>query len=213
MAESAAFAKGWKNVPAYVMLEVQPKEGQEVHVYDVRVRFTARFGGLRWLMYNHRFISFIVFTSSFWISEVLFAGLGWILLRHLFASPEGRKVKEEVKSEDAAASSTIKLEAEDSGEEPDLSDTPRTFPTYGRQAPLRYTPKVKDGDGEEYMFGGASTIPPLAAEADDEDDFDGDAFGGGTGGRTDSGLGTSFSEGGERSGLARRRSKGGSRTG
>ena len=208
MAESASFPKGWKNAPAYIMLELQPKQGQEVQVYNVRVHFKARFGGLRWLMYNHRVISFVVFTSSFWMSELLFTGLGWILLRRLFTPEESKKVRGEIKGEDTDASTAIKMEEEDSGEEPDLSDTPRTFPTYGRQAPLRYTPKVKDEDSEEYVLDDTA-IQPLVAEADDEDDLEGVGFGSARGGRTDSGLGTSFSEGGERSGLARRRSRGG----
>lgn len=50
MAELASFPKGWKNIPGFVHLEIQA--GQELQVYDVGVRFVARFGGLRWLMYN-----------------------------------------------------------------------------------------------------------------------------------------------------------------
>jgi len=115
-----------------------------------------------------------------------------------------------VKGEQTDATTAIKVEGEET-DEPDLSDTPRTFPTYGRQAPLRYVSKVKDeGDSEEYVMD-ETTIQPLAAEADDEDE-DGVDFGGHRGGRTDSGLGTSFSEGGERGGLSRRRSRGGKGT-
>lgn len=106
--------------------------------------------------------------------------------------------KEEIEETDA--STAVKQEEET--DEPDLSDTPRTFPTYGRQPPLRYVPKVKDEDSEDYVLDETS-IQPLAAEADDEsEDF------GGKSGRTDSGIGTSFSEGGRR-GLSRRRSRGG----
>jgi seipin len=202
MAESQSFIKGWKNVPGYVMLELQA--GQEVQVYDVRVLFTARFGGLRWLMYNHRILSFIMFTSAFWFSEMIFTVLGWLAVRAIF-SPKKEVKQELVKGEETDASTVVKAEGEET-DEPDLSDTPRTFPTYGRQAPLRYIPKVKDeADSEEYIID-ETAIQPLAAEADDEGEEDLEVY---RGGRADSGIGTSFSEGGERSGLARRRSRGG----
>jgi seipin len=203
MAESATFPKGWKTVPGFVMLELQA--GQEVQVYDIRIHFAARFEGLRWMMYNHRIISFITFTSAFWFSEVLFAALGWVAVRSIFSPKEEATSKKEIKGEDTDVSTIKNKEEEATEDEPDLSDTPRTFPTYGRQPPLRYEPKVKDEDSEEYILD-ETAIQPLAAEADDEDEEE--PYTGARGGRTDSGLGTSFSEGGERSGLARRRSKG-----
>jgi len=202
MAESSTFRKGYKNIPAYVLLELQT--GQEVQVYDVRVHFKARFAGMRWMMYNHRIISFVVFVSAFWFAEVIFAGMGWLALRSLFAPVSKDLVKKEegIKGEDTDASAVTVKKEEEETDEPDLSDTPRTFPTYGRQAPLRYVPKNKDEDGEDYIID-ETAIQPLAAEADDEsEDF------GGKSGRTDSGIGTSFSEGGER-GSSRRRSRGG----
>ncbi len=205
MAESAIFNKGWKNVPAYARLELQA--GQEVQVYDARLHFTARFSGLRWIMYNHRILSFIIFTTAFWGMEITFATLGWLALQTIFAPNSDRK--KEVKAEETDATA-IGAEGEET-DEPDLSDTPRTFPTYGRQPPLRYEPKIKDeADSEDYIMD-ETTIQPLAAEADDEGDDDGE-YKDVRGGRTDSGIGTSFSETGERSRVQRRRSRGG-RTG
>jgi hypothetical protein len=154
-------------------------------------------------MYNHRILSFLIFTSAFWFSEILFTLLGWLAVRSLF-TPKQEVGRELVKAEDTDASTVIKAEGEEETDEPDLSDTPRTFPTYGRQAPLRYVPKVKEEESEEFIMD-ETAIQPLAAEADDEDEEELEAFRGGR----DSGVGTSFSEGGERSGLARRRSRGG----
>jgi seipin len=207
MAEGVRF-KNRKGVPRYVMLELQ--KGQEVQVYDARIQFTARFGGLRWMMYNHRILSFFIFTTAFWFTEVIFLALGWIALRSIL--PLGSETQPEqegaVKGEEGTDDTelNIKKEEEQETDEPDLSDTPRTFPTYGRQQPLRYTPKVKDEDSGEYGIDEV-TMKPL--EADDEDD----EFGVGVG--RDSGIGTSFSDGGERAGagLARRRSRGGRGTG
>ncbi|KAK0121388.1 hypothetical protein ONS96_011561 [Cadophora gregata f. sp. sojae] len=209
MAESASFPRGRKNIPGFAMLELQA--GQEVQVYSAKITFTARFGGLRWLMYNHRVISFVIFTSAFWVAEVLFTAIGWLIVRSIFSSAATVKKEEAgaVKAEETDASLTgIKNEGDET-DELDLSDTPRTFPTYGRQAPLRYVssgkdePQVKDEDSEEYVAFQRGAL----AEADDEDD--GEDVGGYRGGRTDSGIGTSFSEGGEMGGVKRRRSKGG----
>ena len=201
MAESALFKKGRANVPAYVLLELQT--GQEVQVYDVQIQFKARFGGLRWLMYNHRILSFFAFTTAFWFSEILFTGVGWIALQYIFISSSSKIKTEGAIKEEETDTSTVKVETkeeEPETDEPDLSDTPRTFPTYGRQPPLRYVPKVKDEDSEEYVLDETAIQPLAAMEADDEEDEE-DVF------RTrDSGIGTSFSEGGGRGGVARRRS-------
>jgi hypothetical protein len=164
---------------------------------------------MRWMMYNHRVISFVVFTSAFWGFEVMFACLSWMILRTFFTS-KNTVMKEGIKGEETDTTTTaIKPEPEES-DEPDLSDTPRTFPTYGRQPPLRYEPKVKEElESEDYVLD-ETIIQPLATEADDEDDDDDDdgEFRNVGGGRTDSGIGTSYSEAGERV-AARRRSRGG----
>lgn len=152
-------------------------------------------------MYNHRILSFFTFTSAFWFSEMLFTGVGWIALRYIFISS---KIKTEgsIKGEETDESINAEIkEEEPETDEPDLSDTPRTFPTYGRQQPLRYVPKVKDEDSEELVLDETAIQPLAAIEADDEED-EKDLFR-----ARDSGIGTSFSEGGERrSGVARRRS-------
>lgn len=85
--------------------------------------------------------------------------------------------------------------------EEEMSDTERTFPTMGRQPPLKYESSsghVKS-EGEGVLM---AEIPlPPGVEADDEDDeTDGD------GGWRDSGIGTSYSDAGAaRSGVRKRR--------
>lgn len=119
------------------------------------------------------------------------------------------------KSEDRELDSktAVKTEHKDYSDEPfdplsteDLSDTSRTFPTLGRQMPLRYTGrhetvKREDEDAKvkEEEIERTTGIQPLIAEADDEDDEDfGERLG------RDSGLGTSLEEGDGR-GVQRRR--------
>lgn len=208
MAEGISFRKGWRNVPIMVYLELQGR-GQDIHVYDVQFKLRARYEGIRWLMYNHRIFSFVVFTTAFWAGEVIFAIIAWMLWSSQSSNTE--KGKGALKVEDTDASTAVKTEKDEGGmdtDDLDLSDTPRSFPTYGRQPPLHFVPKVKAED-EEKLVMDETALPPMGAEADDESEEPVDV-GGFRGGRSDSGLGTSFSEGGpSRGNIQRRRSKGG----
>jgi len=138
MAESTKFKKGYKNIPSYVFVEIQSGIKQEVQIYDIRVLLTARFGGLRWLMYNYRIASFVAFVGAFWFAEIMSSALSWVIFRSFFSSSES-PIKEVMKDD----TKNWSLKTENETDDPDLSDTPRTFPTYGRQAPLRYVPRSR----------------------------------------------------------------------
>jgi hypothetical protein len=203
MAELLSFSKGHGKIPAFALLELQA--GQSIQVYDVRLKITARFRGLRWWMYNHRILSALVGTAVFWGSSLTVTLLSWVILRLVFSTHDDSS-RESIKGEEPYTTPDKIKDEIATDEEPDLSDTPRTFPTYGRQAPLRYEPKIKNepAESEEYILEETAIQPLTTAEADDEEDDDlgGDYRG------VDSGLGTSYSESGGRSSVARRRSKG-----
>jgi seipin len=190
MAESAAFARGRRNLPARILLELHA--ASELQVYDVRVRFTARFAGLRWLMYNHRVVAFVVFTTAFWVAEMIFAVLGWLALRAYLQK--------------GAGDATVKEGGEDDLDSSD-ADLPSAFAGYGRARGRPAT--VKDEDSDESGLD-EKAITEVAAELAEEDIKD-EKSGliGLVGGRTDSAIGTSFSEGSGGAGVSRRRSKGG----
>ncbi|KAK5125663.1 hypothetical protein LTR85_011937 [Meristemomyces frigidus] len=189
MFESVEFPKGWRNVPSSLKLEIQ--SSHRMQIYSAKAVFRARFRGLRWLMYNHRVISAVVFIGGFWTTEMIFAGLAWAALT-LFVVPPSQEVKAEEVHEVAER---IKEEPED--EKARLSDTERTFPTLSGQQALRYSsPKIKHEDDETgVLVPGVGT--PQAAEADDEDE-DADFF-------LDSGLGTSMESSANRRESMRRR--------
>lgn len=192
MGESVRFARGWRNVPDSVFLEMRRPDGGVVQVYDVHVLLTARFSGLRWWMYNHRIVSFVLGSAAFWAMEVLGLVLGWgLLVLYPSTRQGGGKQKGKDGEVHEAAVAAVKEE------EDDLSDTERSFPTYGRQMPLRYVAKVKMEEAEE-----DTPLPPLEQEADDESEELVDV--GSYRGVEDSGVGTSLSEGG---GISRRRSR------
>lgn len=205
--ESISFAKGPKAVPSTLHLELQASS--RMQIYTARARFRARFRGLRWIMYNYRILVGIVFITAFWITEMVFAGLAWVSLAFYFR--EARERDPDVKAEEVheVAENVEKEDADEDGDGIKLSDTERTFPTLGRQPPLKYesptTTAIKKEPGLD--DGGAVLIPEAVAkgvEADDEDEEDVDFF--------DSGIGTSLESAGpeRRESIRRRRGRVGS---
>ncbi|KAI1387781.1 putative adipose-regulatory protein-domain-containing protein [Hypoxylon trugodes] len=79
----------FRNVlPLSILLDVQA--GQTLQVYSATVTLVARLTGIRWAMYNHRIISFVVCTTVFWIAEMIFTGLAWLILSHFMSrKPDG----------------------------------------------------------------------------------------------------------------------------
>lgn len=212
MAEGVVFEKGANNLPRKVYIDLQSK-GQDVQVYNLRLVLRARLSGMRWMMYNHRIASFIIGTSAFWAAELICAFMALLVVKSMMSADfdDTAVVKKEEFDED---SKKIKVEeGEDllDMDDLDLSDTPRSFPTYGRQAPLRYIPKIKSEYDSEEMVSDEMRTHPRAAEADDESEEPVNIASAVGGGRSDSGLGTSYSEGG--ASVQRRRSKGGRQSG
>lgn len=190
MAERLRFRRT-ADVPASLYLELQA--GQALQVYEASVTLTARLRGLRWFMYRHRIVAFVTLTTAFWLCEVTFTVLAWVAVSSVFggSTEEG--------GGPGKTSKGLRIKQEGEGTE-DLSDTPRTFPTQGRQPPLKYEPRVKEESVEREAS--AEFPPPAGAEADDEDEDDGHAT------WRDSGIGTSYSDTGP-GGIRRRPSRGG----
>ncbi|KAF2191190.1 hypothetical protein K469DRAFT_736034 [Zopfia rhizophila CBS 207.26] len=139
MMEGVEFEKGWRNVPSTLRLEVRSKAVLEI--YKAQVRFVARLEGLRYIMYTHRLLSFLTFTTLFWSVEMTLVFLTWGILTLLFGSslpqtPPDQKIK--IKS-DPNTPATPKTEPESSDLGTPLSDTSRTFSTPSNQQPLHYS--------------------------------------------------------------------------
>lgn len=182
--DGVSFAKGWRNVPTSLRLEVQSV--RRMQFYNAKVTFKARFTGLRYFMYNHQMIAAVIFISWFWATEVLFAGVVWAAF--VYSDNDPNKI---VADEVDEVATKVKRE-KDVKEE--MSDTDRTFPTVRGQASLKYqSPDVK----QEEMPVPIQAAPVAGLEADDEDE-DGDFF-------VDSGIGTSLESGPGRSDSMRKR--------
>ncbi|KAI1654795.1 putative adipose-regulatory protein-domain-containing protein [Daldinia decipiens] len=80
-------------LPMSILVEIQA--GQTLQVYSATITLVARLTGIRWAMYNHRIISFVVCTVVFWIAEMLSTGLAWLILSSLISNqmPRGPEDK------------------------------------------------------------------------------------------------------------------------
>ena len=200
MFEGVEFAKGWANVPQSLKLVVEADE--KMQFYDLGVHIIAKFGGLRWILYHHRILSFLFFTTTFWSCSMASMLFAWFMLSSYLST-----TSTPIEAEFGASGSALDREHSDSDAfDPtsleDLSDTSHTFPTLGRQLPLHFegrrdVKKEEDEDVKTQELLQSTDIQPLAAEADDEDEDM-------TGWR-DSGIGTGLDEGSSASVQRRRK--------
>lgn len=195
MFEGIVFARGQKNVPDRIQVVVEADE--KMQFYDVAVNVRARFRGLRWIMYNHRILSFLFFTGSFFAVALVFAGGAYLVFGAGESTPAREEKEKSVKKEsDSEDVTTNPLSTAN------LSDTPRRFPGIGSRGGLSFegraggkigaqtgspggsSPRIKREDSPT-QAGGIQPLTQLTvAEADDEDDLDG------SGSFRDSGIGT-----------------------
>ena len=194
MFEGLEFAKGWANVPQSVNIIVEAD--QIMQFYEVSIRIIARFGGLRWILYNHRVLSFLFFTTTFWSSSMLSMLLAWFVFSSYLATHTTTKTESIINGNARLKSEREDSETFDPTSLDDISDTPRAFPTLGRQMPLQFTSrptfvKKEDNDSkEEEERVQLMSAQSLIAEADDEDDDVSEE----NSGWRDSGLGTGLDE-------------------
>ncbi|KAI8960473.1 putative adipose-regulatory protein-domain-containing protein [Daldinia sp. FL1419] len=81
-------------LPMSLLVEVQA--GQAIQVYSATITLVARLTGIRWAMYNHRIISFVVCTTIFWIAEMLSTGLAWLILSSFISSQKPKTPRDKL---------------------------------------------------------------------------------------------------------------------
>lgn len=184
--------------PTWLVVDVQA--GQALQVYSATVTITAQLSGLRWFMHTWWMTAFLVFTISFYLCEVFFFAVSFVVLRFLVfggsSTSSSNEPTKQIKDEQQHVSQQqqrIKKEADE--------DIPMTFPTASGQPPLRYEPSASFAAARD----AGNTLPPSdlrGGEADDEYEDAGQDYEAEERAR-DSGIGTSFSE--RDSGALRRR--------
>lgn len=172
MFEGVQFAKGTANVPNTLLMTIEADE--KMQIYEASVRTVARFGGLRWILYHHRILSFLIFSSMFWSSTMISMLLVWAALgmsRTAAFDDDGLGTKEERgRSREAVNSEPTDSDVFDPTFMEDLSDTSRSFPTLGRQMPLHFVGEKKTDPDIKTEEDLTSMFPTAAQEADDEDE-------------------------------------------
>ncbi|OTB09316.1 hypothetical protein M426DRAFT_6594 [Hypoxylon sp. CI-4A] len=170
-------------LPLSILLDVQA--GQTFEVYSATITLVARLTGVRWLMYNHRIISFVICTTVFWVAEMLSMGLAWLLMGS-FVSGRNPDVSKGIEEEDS----------EDDRWDP---DAPAALPGYSKSDGDSEVKKEEDDDDNDEGVKIKDESPEREAladlPADDEEDGE-DVW-------RESGAGTSFSH--EKGGSIRRR--------
>lgn len=116
MFEEVEFARGKDNVPTIAELEVQSQRPPalitakevyptpQLHIYSAKLVFQVRFHGLRYLIYNHRVLAFVAFTTMFYITSISTLAVAWALIAFALnnSHQDGSLVKPEpgIKRED-----------------------------------------------------------------------------------------------------------------
>lgn len=163
MAESSVLAPHTATLPRWAYIEL--RAGQDLETYHASLVLTAQLHGLRWMMHHYRLFSFLLATLVFWTAELLFMLVAWLLWAYTSSGPGVQPPT----SPKLLAADDVALKRE----EEDLSDVPRSFPTYGGQLPLVYDPGVRLAERAPDNNG----LRLLDAEADDEADDDATATG------------------------------------
>ena len=160
MFERLPFPRGWKNLPSAARLEIQSYESPTpLQIYGAKLTFHARFQGLRYILYNYRFLSFFAFTTSFYLVALTSTSIAWLWISLLLSpTPDPKQQQQQIKQEEGedeqsqrsngtAKAPTGKQPKSEASPEDDedaalslsnLSDTPQSFPALGRQMPLRF---------------------------------------------------------------------------
>lgn len=161
---------------------VEIEAGQDIHIYSSALTLTAQLRGLRWLMFHYRLLTYLAFTFLFWVCEVLFMCLAW-LVWSATATPKDTTIK---------GGNFTDGEYDDNDDEYDeYSEKAAGSGASGRQAPIKREPNIKMEEDDEPEKA-ISDIPIGEAEADDEDDFDDEDNDVGEKRRRDLAMGTSY---------------------
>ncbi|KAI1078878.1 putative adipose-regulatory protein-domain-containing protein [Whalleya microplaca] len=172
-------------LPLSLLLDVEA--GQGLQVYGASVTLVARLTGVRWAMYNHRILSFVVCTGVFWACEMLFTGVAWVVLGYvIFGSRDDKLVMGRRRRNREAWRVQGEGENTDEGEVPTGYEGGSALKQEGEDV------KVKEESTETETL---AEYPRHAGDADDEGDGE-DAWRG-------SGAGSSFDDG--KGGSLRRR--------
>ncbi|KLU86614.1 hypothetical protein MAPG_05626 [Magnaporthiopsis poae ATCC 64411] len=94
LAEKVSFAVGSQR-PRSLLVELETGAEPPLRTYSASVTFTAQLSGLRWLMYRHWLLSFVVFTVAFWACSMLSTVVAWGILAICLGAGQPPKGKTE----------------------------------------------------------------------------------------------------------------------
>ncbi|PYI05924.1 adipose-regulatory protein [Aspergillus sclerotiicarbonarius CBS 121057] len=164
MMERVQFARGWRNLPDSLRLEIHSSE--KMQVYKAKVMFRARFTGLRWVMYNWRLTSFVIFGFLFWSVSMASAGIAWVILAALLSGGGGEKPRAVIKAEDRSGT-PIKTEDDEPVFPAQVPEPSDKAPRIKREDESEDEEDIKEEDADEEE---AVKEEEVEAEEDLQDD-------------------------------------------
>ncbi|KGO77867.1 Survival protein SurE-like phosphatase/nucleotidase [Penicillium italicum] len=152
MMELLKFAKGPRNLPQSLRLEIQ--SDSKMQIYTARVEFRARLTGLRWLMYRWKITSFFVFSSLFWSVSMLSTGLTWLAMTWVLGTMPKNEIKEEPED-------SIKEETEDQDTSDESFEVKKEEPEEQERSGMTWWIVWADCDNATTQSGGGTFFPSI----------------------------------------------------
>lgn len=166
--ERYEFESGWLASPSQVRLELH---APGIKVYNSRILFRTHLRGLTWVLYTFKITSFLVFTTLFWLSGMLFMVMAWGLLTFVVMPESKTKNKNEKKhysSGKGPQSSAIENRPQSRPLTPD-SESEDSYETFSQHASI--TPgNVRFRDGSSRRSQATSSIETQSYFKFEDDD-------------------------------------------
>ncbi|KAI0503386.1 putative adipose-regulatory protein-domain-containing protein [Xylaria bambusicola] len=131
-----------KALPLSVLIDVQA--GQTLQVYSSQMTLVAQLTGVRWFMYNHRILSFVVCTAVFWIAEMVSMGFIWAAF-----GVKGPGQVLSIKYEDVRRGGYVEDDPKTEEDDDDVDVKEETPEPESRHLPLDQPPRQHAGDADD----------------------------------------------------------------
>ncbi|KAI0129473.1 putative adipose-regulatory protein-domain-containing protein [Xylariales sp. AK1849] len=172
-------------LPLSLLLDVQA--GQTLQVYEARIELVARLTGVRWAMYNHRILSFVVCTTAFWLAEMGSMGVAWAVLAYCIKARHKKQdhavIRKNLEADGDGGDSraVVKRESEGKGSETEDNESaaPESYNGEGRAVKDEY--EDERAIKEESQDRDASRLMEYGDEDGDGGEGTGSSYGKGKG--------------------------------
>lgn len=200
MFEEVEFARGKDNIPTHAKLVIQTQRPSShvyitektlpvphLKIYSAKLSFQVRFHGLRYLIYNHRILSFLVFSSMFYGVSVSTVAVVWAVLAMFLRTGSGQSSQDSKSLIKTEKSPTIKQEHDQSdplatasdytvqtakrvSDESEDNAAPGSIGAGQTRSAIGYTPETSEAASMDFSQAPVGTADVSEEQADDEEE-------------------------------------------